>query len=121
MSGAEYEITIRQGDTFRLQLSYRSGGAPVDLTGYTAEMVISWPRWRSDTAPAVNEGEIMATMAALDSTGIIVATLDNEQTSAIPVGPPVRYQLRVRVGDDPVNTILSGMADVKPDVFEYVT
>lgn len=129
MEAGQYEIVVRQGDTFRFSVTYRPGGQPADLTGYTAELVISWPAWsalRADAAP-VAAGEVLPTMAALDATGVIVATMTVEQTASIPVsglrrqGPAVTYQLRIRIDDDPVTTLLSGPVDVRPDVFELVS
>lgn len=120
MSGS-YEITIRQGDTFNFSVAYKSGGSPVDLTGYTAEMVVSWPIYRSGNALPVEAGEVMATMASLDATGRISASMTIEQTASIPTSPLAIYQLRIRNSDNPVTTLLSGSARVLPDIFEFVS
>lgn len=123
MDSASYDITVRQGDTFRFEATYQG----VNLTGYTAEMVISWGAYRSDEDPPVQAGEIMPTMAALGPDGKIVATMTNAQTSTIPVGgrgragPHITYQLRIRVANNPVTTLLSGSVDVRPNVFDLVT
>jgi len=120
-------LTLRRGDTFRFEATYKADDTPVDLTGYTAEMVISWPAYKSSVAPAVQAGEVACTMAALDSSGAIVGTLTIAQTALIPTsgplydGPTVLFQLRIRVSDNPVTTLLSGTVNVSPNVFDLVT
>lgn len=40
MPAAKYKIKIEQGATYRKQFTWKAGGVPVDLTGYTGRMQI---------------------------------------------------------------------------------
>lgn len=123
---ASYEIHVRQGDQFQFTITYKAGGAPVDLTGYTAAMVITWPQYQPKNRPLIPAGEIMLSIGALDSSGVISAGLLDTQTPDIPVsgsgrdGPQVTYQLRLTTSGGQNDTLLSGTVDVAPDLFEYV-
>lgn len=118
---AEYRISIRQGDAFDFSATLKSGSSPVDLSGYTSEMVITWA-----AKPGLVAGEVNLSMDALGDDGVIGAHLTAEQTGAMPVGGRVvdgaliRYQLRISSGGDP-QTILAGNVDVLPDLFELVS
>lgn len=121
-----YNIALRRGDKFDLSLTYKSDGSPVNLTGYSAEMVISWPAFRPTDAAPVDAGEINLTSSGGDITitaadGLIAAHMDAPDTLDVPVGAPiVRYQLRIFTTTDDKQTLLAGEVSVLDDVFELV-
>lgn len=121
---AEYVLKIRQGDTFQFEATYLSAGTPVNLTGWTAEMVITWPEYRS-ARERIAEGEILCDMGALGTDGVITATLTAEETATIPVsgpvydGPPVSCQLRITSGAT-VETLMASLVFVSPNLFDQV-
>lgn len=51
MPAKQLDITIEQGATFVMNLTWKSAGSPVDLTGYTAKMQARWSY--SDATPLV--------------------------------------------------------------------
>lgn len=116
---AEYRISLRQGDQFNFQATYKAEGVVVDLTGYTAEMVITWPTFRDDRGVMVDAGEVNLTMDALGSDGVIGAHLTAEQTETLPAGKSMRWQLRITSGGDPT-TIIAGRAVAEPNLFDLV-
>lgn len=118
-----YRITYRRGDMFRFSLTYLSDGSPVNLTGYNAEMIISWPRFRTDQAPPVAAGSIeMNTGNGQITLGGAAGTITVERDAAdpdpVPAGSPyVAWQLRIYSTALDKETLLSGNVDVLDNLF----
>lgn len=127
MTEERYNVTLRQGDSFDFDITYKADGVAVDLTGYTAEMVISWPEYFPRDAAPVTAGELNCDMTITALTGRIQAHADAADTGTVPTsgptydGPEVLYQLRLRQGSEPKKTLISGRVQVLPNLFDLVT
>lgn len=115
MSNPTYKIALRRGDCFDFSLTYKADGDLVDLTGYSAEMSIYWPR-QADGFVAAPEGNLViaATITALS--GLMDFHVD--EVTSVPQVNRAAYQVRLTDPDDHVTTILSGPVDILPDLFE---
>lgn len=117
-TAGQYDITIEQGATWRLELTWQdSEGAPIDLTAYTARMqvreaYVSSGTWLSLTS--ASGGGITLGGAA----GTVVITATAEQTAAIPVRGNVQavWDLELAQSGEPVVRLLSGIAYITPEV-----
>jgi hypothetical protein len=121
------DLELHQGDTFKFALYWEADGAVVNLTGYNADMVITWPDWFPANALPITAGEKNCTMTLTAATGKIEAHIDSTETGDIPLsgpyndGPRVQYQLRVRQGAEAKKTLLVGNVNVFPNRFDLVT
>jgi len=97
----KYPIEVRQGDTFKLTVTYKSGGDPVDLTGYTYGFVVNGELF--DDAPHV------VPQSPLDE-GTIVLTLPADFTADLTGAG--EYAFYVVSPDGDVTTLLNGVLDV---------
>jgi hypothetical protein len=77
-------ITIKAGDTFSLPMTWESGGAPVDLTGYA---IASQVRRRSDTSAETPVDELTCEADADQATnpGQFVVSATATMTASWPV------------------------------------
>lgn len=122
----ELTLKTRQGDHFAFHATYESDGTPANLTGYTAELVLTWSAYQSATSTRTEAGEILCTMAALDTTGVISGYLTSAQTATLPVGggsrsgPSISWQLRITAAGES-ETLASGAVSVEPDLFALVS
>lgn len=110
---AIHPITIEQGATFRLSLIWKSGGVPVDITGWTARMMVK--RRYGDTAPLLSftteNGAIVLGGAAgtVEVTGLATLTDD------IPAKPGV-WDIELESPTGYVKRLLEGPAVITPEV-----
>lgn len=121
-----YRITYRRGDRFTFSLRYLADGTPVDLTGFEAEMIISWPQYRTGRNPVVEAGQILMSTTGGDITlggaqGTIEVARDAADPDPVPFGSPyVGWQLRIYSTELDKETLLSGGVDVLNNLFEGV-
>lgn len=108
------DLTIEQGATFRLLLTWRDeGGALRDLTGYTARMQIRREA-ADDTvllALTTENGGISLGGAA----GTIALLATSDQTAALGFESGV-YDLELEDGSGEVTRLLSGTATLSAEV-----
>lgn len=120
---ATYRPAFRRGDRFDFSIRYLADGTPVNLTGFSAEMIITWPAWRSSTR-IIDAGSVLMTTGTGEITlggalGTIDAHLDADETDAVPfAGPPVAWQMRIYSTALNKETVLSGELLVLNNLFE---
>jgi hypothetical protein len=96
MSAGKLDITIEQGATFRKTLTWQdSAGAPIDLTGFTARMMIR--QQLKDAAPLItltteNGGITLGGVA-----GTIALYISDTDTEAMTIQKGV-YDLELEAG-----------------------
>jgi hypothetical protein len=124
MSAGRYDITLEQGATFDLPLTYRDpAGIPVDLTGYSARMQI---REAPDSAVLVEfnsaltaNGFILLAGSAEDredgANGNIRILLSSANATALPRFAG-RYDLELDDGSGYVIRLLEGQFRVEPEI-----
>lgn len=118
----KYDITIKQGATFRLDITIRdSNNAPINLTGHV---------FRGQIRPLPQSTDIEASFSfqVLDQvtdTGKVVATISAADTSAINVqdsSKPDRrittfcYDIESEAPGGVVSRWLEGLANISPEV-----
>lgn len=99
----------------------------VDLTGYTAEMVITWPATYNELAGRIVAGGVVLTGAITPLTGAIAFHMEANAaggtpntTDDIPKIDDAVYAVRLTAPDDCVTTILTGSVRIHPNNFESV-
>ena len=108
---AVIRLGLIAGDDFEATLTATEGGEAKDLSGQTFTAQVR-PAPGSDTLTATFS--VDATDAA---TGVLVVSLANSVTDAIPPGE-YAWDLRGVDGDDKVKTIMAGTLDVVAPVTE---
>jgi hypothetical protein len=125
MPAAHYDITIEQGATFELPLSFQVESSSVnptlitmDLTGYTA---------RSQVRDYYDHPTVLAEMTvdfgtygsgiltgSVAASGSIVLSLTADQTEAL---PPIHavWDLKLYIGSEEIR-VLNGEARIRPSV-----
>jgi hypothetical protein len=113
MTAAKHHITIDQGATFRLQLTYKIDGTAVDLSNYTARMQI---RQEYDSeSPSVSLTTAAGGGITLGgAAGTIDIEITNTQTAALPAGQLV-YDLELVAPNGDVTRLIGGNANVRPE------
>jgi hypothetical protein len=109
----EYDITIDQGATFKLDLVWRdSAGDPIDLTDYSARMQVR-QSVRSDTTELnlVSPADIALGGLA----GTIAVTASATDTAAMTIKRGV-YDLEVVSASGVVTRLLQGAVEVSKEV-----
>lgn len=120
-----FPLSTTQGDCADWQFQYFYNGAPVNLTGYTAEFKISWGTYISplNGMTIITPGSANATVTKENATGIIKVHYTQTQTATIPVsGAPnaltnATYQLRLTAPDGCVVTLDFGGVQVLRSYF----
>ncbi len=117
--GAIKALNIVRGDCLPFLIEWAADGAPVDLTGYGAELAITWDNVGG--LPGVTPGAARLDPAAIDAPN---GAIDFLVPAAITAewGPyhHVHYQIRVTQPDGCVKTILRGPIKVHRAVAEEV-
>lgn len=114
MAAGQHDITIEQGATFSMTVTWKTGtpAVPVDITGYTARMQVR----RKHTSTAT---ELSLTSGAGITLGGVLGTIDivatAAQTAAMDAVPCV-YDLELVSGAGAVTRLLEGEANVTPEV-----
>lgn len=113
MSAGVYKVTIEQGATFALVLTWKdSAGAPIDLTGYTARMQIrTSARAATATLALTTENGRIALGGAAGTITLSISAVD---TAALAARPYV-YDLELVTGAS-VTRLLDGECLVTPEV-----
>lgn len=104
-------LSILQGETYTLAMTWNIDAAPVNLTGYTARMQL---RARRDSTATLVSLTSSSGIALGGSAGTITVTLTATQTSALPVGSAV-YDLEL-VNGATVRRLLEGTVLVSGEV-----
>lgn len=120
-----HPLKTTQGDCADWQFQYFFQGAPVNLTGYTAEFKITWGNYISPLTglTILVPGSVVATTTKENATGIINVHLTKAQTATIPIsGAPnaltnAVYQLRLTAPDGCVVTLDFGGVQVNGSLF----
>lgn len=99
----------------------------VDLTGYTAEMVIAWPSSYTKAAGSVIAGGVVLTGTITALSGLIEFHIEANAaggtpntTDDIPKINDATYAVRITDPDDCPRTILTGGIHIYPNQFESV-
>ncbi len=120
---AIYRPSLRRGDQFDMAITYLAEGSPVNLTGFSAEMIISWPAFRS-AARRLDAGTVLMTNGTGEITlggvlGTIDVHLDADKTDVVPfAGPQVKWQLRIFSTATNKETVLAGEVRVLDNLFD---
>jgi len=114
MAAAQYDITIEQGATFRLDLVWRdSNNNPVDLNGYSARMQV-----RASYTDSVVQLNLTSSNGAIvlgGALGTIVVTGAATATDDIPIRAGV-YDLELEASDGTVTRLVQGKVRISPEV-----
>lgn len=110
-----YNITIEQGSVFTLNLTYQdSAGTPINLTGYTARMVV-----RAKYASTTTLLDLTSASGAitLSSVGVVIATATATLTAALSAPQTGVYDLELYPGGVAANAIrlVEGRARITPE------
>lgn len=105
-----YRFSVMQGDTLDIDVTYKPGGAPMNLTGCTAVMGFK-------TATGITKLE-SPTGLTLGTDGTIKGRVDGSVTEDWPKGRLVSYQLRLTDTLGVRRTILFGEVEVSPGVVD---
>jgi hypothetical protein len=112
MTAGKRSFTIEQGATFEEPIVWKSGGVPVDLTGYTAELLIR-PKHGSPTLLrrlATDNGEIV--LGTTD--GTITLLMSDEQTLLLTSWKKGEYVLNLTAPGGATRRLLEGKIKVSP-------
>jgi hypothetical protein len=128
MTAGTYNITIEQGADWQRILTYKSGGAAVNLAGYSARMqirhvassptVLAWFAIASSSSSSESSGSpafALGTIALGGSAGTITLDMPASQASMLPAGSHV-YDLELISPVGRVTRILEGNCEVVPEV-----
>jgi hypothetical protein len=111
---AEYDITIRQGSTYRLPIIWKdSNGEPINLTGYVARMQVRPGVCSPDVIVELTTANGRITLGG--STGTIDLEIPATVTAAITDGCGV-YDLELESSDGTVTAILAGAVTFEREV-----
>jgi len=107
------DIVIEQGTTFILELTYLDANdAPIDLSGYTAQMQI---RPQHGSPVVLAEFSTSETSIIMTGAGIISIQISDEETRAYKWKRGV-YDLEITSGGGIVTRLIEGSASVTPEV-----
>lgn len=114
MPAGKYDITIEQGATFSLVLTWKdSQGNPIDLTGYTAKMDVRRSYSSSDTLLSLTTSNGGVSLGGISGQVIMHAsatiTESISPTSAI-------YDLELESPTGFVTRLIEGRATISPEV-----
>lgn len=114
MAAGVYDITVEQGATFRLSVTWKdSTDTPINLTGYSARMQIRETYESEETiASFTSTGGSIVLGGAL---GTIVVTGAATDTAQIPMTPAV-YDLELEASNGVVTRLLQGAANITREV-----
>jgi hypothetical protein len=112
MTAGKRNFVIEQGATFEEPIVWMSGGAPVDLTGYTAELLIR-PKAGSPVLLrrlSTDNGEIV-----LGTTnGLITLRVTDEETLLLTSWKAGSYVLNLTAPSGATRRLLQGKVTVSP-------
>lgn len=111
MSGT-CNLTIEQGATWSITITWEVDGSPVDLTDYTARMQIRRKHDSDDALLDITDDDAI-TLGGV--AGTIAILLSDDETAAIPAGLHV-YDLELEASDGTVTRLLQGSCNVDAEV-----
>lgn len=122
MSGpATYDLTIYQGDTFRLPLRLRTQnpdgtfGDYIDLTGSTVKAQVRATTFATDVLAEFTAELLDQTV--VDTKGSVLLSLDPTTTAGLLTnGAPGVWDVQITFADGSVKTYLRGSVTVVPQV-----
>lgn len=114
MAAAEYDITIEQGATFKLNLLWEDpAGDPIDVTGYTARMQVREKYTSTTTLLSLTSaaGDIVLgdTAGTIDITASAVATAAIDEKRGV-------YDLELVSPGGEVTRLIRGCVTITPEV-----
>jgi len=107
-----YPIKIDQGGTWTLSLTYKINSTLVNLTGFTASMMVRTNY--TDDNPLLSLTTANGGIALGGTAGTIIITASAIKTAAIPAGQAV-YDLELYTGSE-VRKLLRGDVTIVPEV-----
>lgn len=114
MAAAEYDITVEQGATFQLNITWKNPDTtPVNLTGYTARMQIR--EKHSSTTALVSLTSAAGDIVLGGVLGTIVVTIPATVTDDLTIKRGV-YDLELISGSSFVTRLIEGCVNVTPEV-----
>ncbi len=112
--GNLFDITINQGATFELTITYKdSAGTAINLTGYTARMQVRETYSSSSTVVSLTNGSGITLGGAAGTIAILISAATTEALTAPFSGV---YDLEIVSGGGVVTRLLQGAATVSPEV-----
>ncbi len=109
MTAGKYDITVEQGSDFSLTLTVKEGGSVKDLTGFTARGSM---RKTFDDATAHD----FTFTSDYDATGILVMKMAHTATDDLDAGFYVYDVELVHSGNNTVQRLIEGKAEVTREV-----
>lgn len=113
-----YDITIRRGDCWSLVVTWSPSSGAVDLTGYTGEFALRWPRTASGIAPVVVAGTLESEPVVNSAAHTFTVSLESEDTLTIPKISDATYQMRAVDPSGCKTTIATGIASILSDIID---
>jgi hypothetical protein len=115
MNVANYPITVHQGATYTLALTWRVDGNPVDLTDWSARMQLR--RRHKDEAVWVSlTSDVGGGIVLGGPAGTISIRIEADETATLPAPQTGVYDLELEHTDGTVRRILEGLVRVTPEV-----
>lgn len=112
MVAGNQQLSIDQSCTFTRTIQWTdSGGTPINLTGYSAHMVIKWRDGSTYTLDTTGGGITITPL-----TGTLTLNIPNSTTATF-TNLTGQYELRVTSGSGVVTRLLLGGVNVVPGVF----
>ena len=114
MAATTYDLTIEQGATFSLVITYKDNDTPVSLVGYTARMQV---RSTMESATVLIELTTGADARIVlgGAAGTITMTISATDTAALTAGRAV-YDLELISGGGVVTRLIQGVCTISRNV-----
>lgn len=114
MTAGKYNITIEQGATFVLPITWKDGNdTPVNLTGYTARMQVR--QFKDSPTALVNLTTENAGIVLGGALGTVTVTITATATAALPAVEGF-YDLELIASTGTVVRLLQGAATISKEV-----
>jgi len=112
--GNRFDITINQGATFELTITWKdSAGTAINLTGYTARMQVRETYSSSSTIISLTSGSGITLGGAAGTVAILISATT---TAALTAPFSGVYDLELVSAGGVVTRLLQGAATVSPEV-----
>lgn len=112
--GNTFDITINQGETFQLTLTWKdSAGTAIDLTGYSARMQVRETYSSSSTIVSLTQASGITLGGAAGTIAILISAAT---TAALTAPFSGVYDLELVSGAGIVTRLVQGTATVSPEV-----
>lgn len=113
-----YPLKTVRGDSFQFGVVYKTDGQVVNLSGYTAQMVIAWAQASYNGVEPVITGNLVIDGVITPASGKIDFTLTPTQTTNIPKNINAFYAVRLTSPGGIKLTLVSGDFTVEKNFFE---